>query len=249
MAIYTVSDLHGQFEVFKRGLGVIGFGEEDYLYVLGDAIDRGSEGARLLWYVMQRENTDLLIGNHEFMMLNAVNADGGAFCDGPDSALWLYPNGGYTTFGQYAAFDDDKRAALLAWLRERYVMRTLEVGGRAFCLTHSYYDPDCENRRYSELSYEDVWNVVWPSLWREDELSHAGDVYADYDYTFVCGHVPVQRVRHRQGLFSSLEKLSSFKHGNVVNIDGGCAMGERSTMENGAIFLRLDDMKEFVVPI
>ena len=42
MATYVVSDLHGQYKLFKKGLKEIGFSEDDMLYVIGDVIDRGS---------------------------------------------------------------------------------------------------------------------------------------------------------------------------------------------------------------
>ena len=44
-------------------------------------------------------------------------------------------------------------------------------------------------------------------------------------------------------------KLEAFRLGNFVDIDGGCAMGYTRDIENGALFLRLDDMKEFPVKI
>ena len=37
MAIYAVSDIHGYFNLFKKGLEMIGFSDTDFLYVLGDA--------------------------------------------------------------------------------------------------------------------------------------------------------------------------------------------------------------------
>ncbi len=249
MAIYTVSDLHGQFDTFEKGLEIIDFGKDDYLYVLGDAIDRGPDGIRILWHVMQHHNMDLLIGNHEFMMLNSVNLDGEAFCDGDDTTLWLYPNGGVTTFEQYIELNDAERSRLIRWLRARYVVKTIEVADKKICLTHSYYDPACENKRYSALSYGDVWNIVWSSIWREDELSHAADIYEKYAYTFITGHVPVQTVRKREQLPIPSNPLSRITHGNLINIDGGCAMGKRADIINGAIFLRLDDFREFTVRV
>ena len=44
MAVYAVSDLHGQYDTFINGLENIGFGDSDELYMIGDAIDRGPDG-------------------------------------------------------------------------------------------------------------------------------------------------------------------------------------------------------------
>ena len=39
---------------------------EDTLYVLGDVIDRGADGCRLLLDMMGRANVIPILGNHEF---------------------------------------------------------------------------------------------------------------------------------------------------------------------------------------
>ena len=85
MATYAVSDLHGHMDVFEKGLERIGFSEADMLYVIGDAIDRGPDGIKILEYIKDHKNMDLLIGNHEFMMLNAVDPDGKEKCSGGDA--------------------------------------------------------------------------------------------------------------------------------------------------------------------
>ena len=48
MATYAVSYLHGQYELFKKLLEVIHFSDDDFMYVLGDAIDRGPDGIKIL---------------------------------------------------------------------------------------------------------------------------------------------------------------------------------------------------------
>ena len=43
--VYTVSDLHGYpLEKFKGLLKKIGFSDKDFLYILGDIIDRSGDG-------------------------------------------------------------------------------------------------------------------------------------------------------------------------------------------------------------
>lgn len=249
MAVYAVSDLHGCYDVFIKGIEKISPGNDDFLYVLGDAIDRGKDGIKILQYVMSHENMDLIIGNHEFMMLNSVSLNGEPKCNGMDKNLWLYSNGGLTTFEQYMRLTDNERLSLLEWLGERYVIRIMELGNRRFCLTHSFYNASCENKRHSELQYKDVWSITWSSIWRDDSLTHAVDIYSRYDYTFITGHVPVQRIRRYQEPTEDWNSLQSFRHGNLINIDGGCALGHAGEINNGPIFIRLDDMKEFPVPM
>ena len=123
MATYAVSDLHGQYDLFIEGLERIGFGESDELYMIGDAIDRGPDGIRILQYVKDHKNMDLLIGNHEFMMMNSVDPNGRDVCNGPDWMLWLYGNGGNSTFDGYCQLELKERKSLLFWLKRRYVWK------------------------------------------------------------------------------------------------------------------------------
>ncbi len=247
MATYAVSDLHGQYEAFEAGLKKIGFNDKDELYVIGDAIDRGSGGIKILQHVQQADNMDLIIGNHEFMMLNAVDPNGKPKCNGNDEILWLYYNGGSATFKEYKKLKDQTRKSLLFWLNRRYVIKTLEINGKKFCLTHSYYDEECENKQYYELGYRDIWNVVWKSQFRHDADTRAADIYKDYDHTFITGHVPVISVMREYEYRSDFNELRIYEKGNLIDIDGACGLGYYPGLHNGAIFLRLDDMKVFPI--
>lgn len=45
---YTISDIHGCHDKYRELLKKINFGSEDTLYVLGDVIDRGPAGFKIL---------------------------------------------------------------------------------------------------------------------------------------------------------------------------------------------------------
>lgn len=250
MAVYAVSDLHGQWNTFEKGLKEIGFTEDDRLYLIGDAIDRGEDGIRILQYIKDHENMDLIIGNHELLMLTAVHPDGKAECKGINSHLWREINGGDITYEKYEELTFPERKSLLDWLNTRYVMKTIKVGETKFCLTHSYYYEGLENKKYNEMKYEEVWNVVWNSPYRDDWDTYRPDIYMNYDYMFITGHIPVIRVL--LNITNDLEKsnfLKAFRNDNFYDIDGGCALGHRDGINNGALFLRLDDLKVFGVPL
>lgn len=68
--IYVTSDLHGYpIEKFKKLLKKVDFNDDDFLYVLGDVIDRGEDGIKIIKWLMAQPNAQLLLGNHEAMML------------------------------------------------------------------------------------------------------------------------------------------------------------------------------------
>ena len=249
MSVYVVSDLHGQYDVFTEGIEKSGFNDEDYLYVIGDAIDRGDDGIRILQHIMEHNNMDLLIGNHELLMLNSVDLKGKDKCNGDSSRLWLYGNGGNKTFAQYEKLSLKARKDLLLWLMGRDLIKTLEVNGRSFCLTHSYYIEGQENKAYSEMNYEDIWKIVWVSMYRDDRGTWGPDIYQYYDHTFITGHVPVLLVMRWFERHESFNELRIFEKRNFIDIDGGCALGYQEGLNNGALFLRLNDMKVFTVPM
>ena len=69
MAHYVVADIHGEADRFHAMLEKIQFSDEDTLYIIGDVIDRGPDGIKLLQEIMNTPNMVMLLGNHEYMML------------------------------------------------------------------------------------------------------------------------------------------------------------------------------------
>ena len=67
---YVLSDIHGNEERFRSVLRKIDLKEDDTLYVLGDVIDRGEEGVHLLRWMAEQPNVQLILGNHEAMLLS-----------------------------------------------------------------------------------------------------------------------------------------------------------------------------------
>ena len=72
MSNYVMSDVHGQYKSYMKMLKKIDLKAEDTLYVLGDAIDRGPDGIKILNDIMKRPNVELILGNHELLMLDAL---------------------------------------------------------------------------------------------------------------------------------------------------------------------------------
>ena len=68
---YVISDLHGYpIEKLKILLEKANFGEDDFLYILGDVIDRnGDGGVGILQWLLSHPNVQLVLGNHEAMLL------------------------------------------------------------------------------------------------------------------------------------------------------------------------------------
>lgn len=75
MAHYVMSDIHGEANRFHALLEKIRVSADDTLYILGDVIDRGVDGINLLLEIMEMPNAVMLLGNHEYMMLQYLSPD------------------------------------------------------------------------------------------------------------------------------------------------------------------------------
>ena len=246
MATYVVSDLHGQYEIFRKLLEKASFSNADQLFMLGDAIDRGPEGIKILKHVMNAPNMKLLLGNHEFMMLNSVALDGNAERNnydlpGPKAELWLRKNGGNKTYDEYALLKKEDRVELLNWLMSCSLSTLIEVGKTPYLLTHSYFDKDKIDVAYKDIDYDTGWKIVWKSPFRPDLF--VPEIYYKMflPWTFVIGHVPVSAIGG-----CGINMFSPYKTSNIIDIDGGCADKSDSTKScRGGILLRLDDLASF----
>ena len=61
---YVCSDLHGEYPAYQAIIGQLK--EKDKLYILGDVIDRGPDGIKILQDIMKRKEkgqVEFLIGN------------------------------------------------------------------------------------------------------------------------------------------------------------------------------------------
>lgn len=72
MAIYVTSDLHGMpLSKLRQLLKKVHFCGGDWLYILGDVIDRENDGGvEILQWLLVQPNVQLLLGNHEAMLLS-----------------------------------------------------------------------------------------------------------------------------------------------------------------------------------
>lgn len=69
---YVISDIHGCCEEFKRLLELIQFSDDDIVYVIGDAIDRGPNSVGVLEIMSSYYNIVPIVGNHEYIMLKIL---------------------------------------------------------------------------------------------------------------------------------------------------------------------------------
>src|SRR5690606_23504955 len=77
----VISDIHGELALFEELLQEAGYNAaEDQLILLGDYVDRGPDSKGVLERVVElkKQGAIVLRGNHDNMMLAAVNDEPGA---------------------------------------------------------------------------------------------------------------------------------------------------------------------------
>lgn len=228
--IYVTSDLHGySLEKFKDFLDKVGFGKDDFLYILGDVIDRGADGIKILRWMMLQPNVYLLLGNHEAMMLacdflfDEITEDSISKLTGTKLntyRIWT-SNSGQVTLNALSGVRDKEIQYILEYLREAPLYETLTVNGKDFIITHSGLGKFRRDKKLTEYTAEEL-------LWTRPSLVTR---YFD-DITVVFGHTPT--VCYGNEYLGKIVKTDTW-----VNVDVGVGIGQEPAL------LRLDDMKEF----
>ena len=226
--VYAVSDIHGHLREFESALEKVGFGDGDFLYVLGDAIDRGPDSLGVVKKIRQMENAALLKGNHEALAEEYLRAalkwaeKTGAPLDRYSNPRlpWEWAcNGGMLTFAQLYHLPTEEVEDFLGYLEGLPLVGLIKEGEREYVLTHSgpYKGEKDEGFVYSKsLSLREAEDLVWSSPFREDEYAPVEE-YPE-GKTSVFGHVPVARI--------GKDKCFCFQSGGrvLLDIDGGMAL-------------------------
>lgn len=222
---YVISDIHGCYDKYIKMLDLIDLSDSDTLYVLGDVIDRGPDGIRIMFDMMKRKNVIPIIGNHESMALGIMRTSSNGLDDVSFKnayITWMY-NGGEPTLKAFMSLDAAQRRQIRSYIDTFMIYATLTVGGRNFHLSHTLpeYDPD---RDIHDVTYLEF-------IWGEPDY----DTVYDENTLFVTGHTPT-------GFIDPEYEGRIWRKNNHIAIDCG------AVFDNGRLgCIRLDDLKEFYI--
>lgn len=231
--IYVTSDLHGwPLEDFQALLVRAGFSDDDYLFVLGDVIDRGSDGVRLLRWMAEQPNVQLILGNHEAMLLSCrflfreVTAENLDALDGAQLLMlstWMNNGAAPTLDGLRRLLKQEPEVleGILDYLEDAPLYDVVEAGGKTWILVHAgleHFDPRRPLGSYT--ADELLWARPGPDTRYFDKAM------------VVFGHTPTS-------YFGEAYRGRALRTDRWICIDTGAAGGGRPML------LRLDDGKEF----
>lgn len=191
--IYVMSDLHGCYEKYSKMLSLIDLKETDTLYILGDIVDRGPDGIKILLDLLTRKNVIALRGNHDHragVMLSRLMLPKDSITREQYERLfgfWL-SDGGQPTLESFMLLSEKEKKEVLEYLKAMPFYKIVEVNGYRYFLSHTVPElesmPDkpeqCPGRNlvlgepdYEETYYKDITLVT----------GHTPTVLIDKNYT------------------------------------------------------------------
>ena len=223
MAIYACSDLHGMLPFYKTVKEMLH--PEDKVFFLGDAGDRGPASWETIKAVLNDPQFIYLCGNHESMLIDALEE---YIEDGYVSyymASLLTINGGDETLEE-ALKDKDMPFWLNRLKKLDYIAEYRRADGKLLILSHAGFTPWKDGDKYLIPT---MGELVW-------DRDHILDIWTDekcYDCYIIHGHTPTLY------LLEDIDPTGKIPH------EGGSiwyAGGRKCCIDCGAFF-----MGEFVL--
>ena len=229
--IYAMSDIHGCYDKYQAMLSEISFKPADTLYILGDVIDRGPDGIKILQDMYMRPNVFPILGNHEFtasvcipwLSQEITDQSIGTLTEVQVAALseWI-TNGGGPTLRSLRQLSPEEREDILDYFQEMELYAEVEAGGRSFVLTHSALENFAPDKPLDSYELQDF-------LFGRPEPDQT--YYPDKILVF--GHTPTRLLGGKDQIF---------RRETMIDIDCGCVF------KGGRLgCLCLDTMEEFYV--
>ena len=194
---YVCSDLHGQYEIYEKIVNSIG--KNDKLYILGDAIDRGPDGIKILQDIARRQEkgqVEFFMGNHEYMMLQSLFLGNKQV-----EKVWTSDsNEGKKTKEDFDKLSVEEKGKIKDLLLNALVYKEVNTGDEKIHLVHAkaIQDSNKKEERVKDLlnteRQEDLETAVWTrkgdkkssendEVWKDEEIGK------DNEFTII-GHTP-----------------------------------------------------------
>ena len=212
---YVTADIHGYYEAFRKLLEKLRFTKNDFLYVLGDTIDKGPESLRVLQYIMKKENMELILGNHEEFFLEALKSRVYGKRNFIDMELWC-KHGGEKTFEEFMQMSPWEQQEIFRYLSTRPLYQIIGnnvlVHGGVILHKEQYSS-------WEELMREqDRQTLLWT---KEEFLTHPFEPQLEGRVIF--GHTPTSEIQRVRGERQTPGTV--WKDGKRMGIDGGYLFG------------------------
>lgn len=220
---YVCSDLHGEYPAYQAIIDQLE--EKDKLYILGDVIDRGPDGIKILQDIMKRKEkgqVEFLIGNHELMMVQAL-----ILGDKTQKKNWTSKeNSGEVTQKAFEKLSPADQKSIKEFLLDSYVYKNIDVDSQKVHFVHAKAvqdEKDNSNKTVREMLAEGKEKLMETAVWSRGVnslMSSEPHPESAKKGTFtVIGHSPTDN------------NLIKYKNG-YLNIDCGAGNGAIASLVN-----------------
>lgn len=270
---YAISDIHGMYDAYAEAIQRLS--NKDHLYIIGDVIDRGEDGIKILLDIIERQKNPgdgpkitFLMGNHEVMFLATIEIMlyyewGGAElrdaikCNNFDEFFETIKSSGITQ--QEAYFINN-------WIKENHGHKTLfsylgDIEPRkmkdiyTFLLESNVILP----KKIGEQDFLFVHSMPINDKAKLDEMKKTGQGYnimelTKKEYSFMLTERNKQTYQLARDVgFTTIcghtpryGEITNSKENGFVRIDAGC--GHKKKASKLALYCIEDDKVEYIEP-
>ena len=219
MSVYACSDLHGLGKLWDEIKDFLQ--PTDKLYYLGDAIDRGPDGYRILKEMLADPRVTVLLGNHEDMLMSRMRDPS------YDYIAYLHENNGGRVTWEAVEADSD-------YMEVYYQLRNLQL-----YTTYTNKDGKCIFMSHSgSTDIDEEEDLLWD---REGFLYH--DIGAN-DYV-VHGHTPKESLYKRIIKYTDTRPPKPTNGAYWYTLDR-CCIDCGSIVTGETVLLDLDTFNEYI---
>lgn len=215
---FVCSDLHGQYETYKAITKRLK--NKDKLYILGDVIDRGPGGIKILQDIMRRKSrgqVEFLVGNHELMMIQSLILN-----DEQARKNWEQRNAGDITRKAFEGLSTDEQSKIKNFLLDSCLYKNINIDSQQVHLTHAKAIQDensSQSKTVREMISDGKLDLMAETLWFRGKDAISSKKISRPGSLTIIGHTPTE------------SKMIEYKDG-YIDIDCGAGEDKKASLVN-----------------
>ncbi len=216
---YIIGDIHGCYDEYKKLLEKIRFKNEDTLYVLGDAMDRGPEPMKVIKDIIRRPNVIYIIGNHDLLfyvlmkkaLLEVTDENVQKMIDTEFLSFYSawQKDGGDVTASQFHKLSDEQKRVVLDFMRDASLYEEIFYKEKRYILVHGGLG---EPEKFSESRPLSDYDMSETAEMRAD---YGKRYFSDPNTFLVTGHTPTP-------LIEGFGETKVYQKNGHIGMDCGC---------------------------
>lgn len=230
MAVYVFTDIHGRYSLWEQIKNYLK--PNDIAYCLGDCIDRGPDGIKILQEIQKNKRIKMLLGNHEELLLEYISI-GMEKLTKTDKELIASNETEKTLFDFYCLSIKDQNN-LFKWIQNLPIYIIYNTNDKQYFLSHAGGDPD-------KMPLKDKNALIYYLLWDRKHLKTKHWNLKKYPNLYMIhGHSPVGYLNYlgNKEIPPYIDKITYYCDKHKIDLD------LLSVNEGKIALLNLDTLEE-----